>query len=558
MSSADAWTNPDHVVAYRRRVFAERAGLLAAFADPDGHQRRMLADLVAFNADTEFGRTHGFAGITSVDDLRKAVPVQDYAAHQPWIERAAAGETGVLTADQPKVFFTSSGSTGAHKKIPVTPRFMATTFLPFYFAAWAPLIEHFPDVLERPDAVLNLKHDPVGAPRTTSSGHPHVGASQVDFGDVFGEPLSAEPGTSAPWANLPVPVEDGAHLDKMYLRLRMAVESDIRLVIGINPAMVAAVPYQLRLWWPRIVAEIRNGTVGGLPHGSPNPDRAAELERIAARNDTIRPAHVWPRLRALFCWSTGMASLYLGRLREEFGAGVTVLPAPVAASEGPTGVALDRHPSAGSLVVTASVYEFVDADQDVTPDVLTLDQHELTPGREYHVIYSHVGGLYRYSGGDVVRVADRVGGVPRLEYAGRANRCDVAGERLRDAQVIRALAAATAGTGLELRNAACHASRPGGYRFALAPQNPWNEAENVRYTSIVDDVLRDESPGYRAARADDRLPAPSVVLLARDAFAAEWQETVAAGARPAQVKDRLFRDDASWQRLVGESGDDGK
>ncbi|WP_190091435.1 GH3 family domain-containing protein, partial [Streptomyces melanogenes] len=384
MNSVEPWSDPGRVERYRSRVFAERARLRAAFADPAGHQQRVLEDLLAFNADTAYGRAHGFASVRTLDDWRKTVPVQDYSALAPWIERAAAGEDNVLTADKPAVFFTSSGSTGAHKKIPVTPRFMRTTFFPFYYAAWAPLIEHFPDVLARPDAVLNLKHDPIAAPPVTASGRPHMGASQVDFGSRFGEPLSAEPGTGAPWATLPVAVDAGAHLDKMYLRLRMAVESDVRCVIGINPAMVAALPYQLNLWWPRILKDIRDGTLDGHPGLLPNPQRALELQQLTRCHATIRPAHIWPNMRALFCWTTGLASLYLPRLREEFGPGVTLLPAPVAASEGPTGVALDRHPTAASLVVTASLYEFADADQDLTPDTHTLQPHELEPGRDYH------------------------------------------------------------------------------------------------------------------------------------------------------------------------------
>lgn len=545
---------------YRARVFAERERLRTAFAHPAEQQQRVLDDLLDFNAGTAFGTAHGFASVRTAEDFRKAVPVQDYGAHEPWIERAAAGESGVLTADQPRVYFTSSGTTGAHKKIPVTPRFMRTTFFPFYYAAWAPLIEHFPEILRAPDAVLNLKHDPLSAPPVTTSGRPHVGASQVDLGAQFGEPLSAEPGSFAPWAALPVEVGPGEHTDKMYLRLRMAVESDIRLVIGINPAMVAALPYQLRLWWERIVKEVRDGTLGGHRFGSPNPARAAELEALASRFGTVRPAHVWPNLRALFCWTTGLASLYLGRLREEFGVGVHVLPAPVAASEGPTAVPLDRHPTAGSLVVTASVYEFADAESDIGPDIPTFGMAELDAGRDYHVIFSHVGGFYRYAVGDVVRVLDRHGGVPRMEYAGRATRSDTAGERLREAQVIRALRAATDATGLELHNAACRVEDSGtdgrqggapGYRFALAPGTPWSADETRHFTERLDEALTHESAGYRASRADGRLTAPSSLLLAADAFQRDWQEAVDSGIRPTQVKDRLFRQDPSlWRRLT--------
>ncbi|GAA3311272.1 hypothetical protein GCM10020295_80520 [Streptomyces cinereospinus] len=419
MNASSVWHTPGHADRYRERVYAARERLAAEHKDMSGTQARVLADLLAFNADTEFGRRHGFARIRTMDDFRAAVPLQDYTAHAPLIERTAAGERGLLTADAPEAYFTSSGSTGAHKKVPVTPRFMSTTFMPFYFAAWAPLIEHFPEVLQRPDAVLNLKHDPLTAPPTTADGRPYAGASQVDFGARFGEPLSAEPGTGAPWAVLPVPTDPGDHLERAYLRLRLAVQSDLRCLIGINPAMIAAVPYQLNLWWPRIVKEVRDGTLGGLPHQAPDPRRADRLEQLAEYFGTVRPAHVWPRLRALFCWTTGVASLYLPALRAEFGNDVTVLPAPVAASEGPTGVALDRHASAGSLVASAAVYEFVPADHDLTPGSATLLPHEIEAGRDYHVVFSHVGGFYRYTVGDVVRVVDRVGAVPRVEYAGR-------------------------------------------------------------------------------------------------------------------------------------------
>ncbi|MDI5968815.1 GH3 auxin-responsive promoter family protein [Streptomyces sp. SL13] len=559
MNSAESWTDPDRLRRYRERVLGERRQLADALAHAADHQQRVLAELLEYNAGTGYGRAHSFGSIRTLDDFRKAVPINDYAALAPWIERMAAGESNVLSADDPAVYFTSSGTTGAHKKIPVTPSFMRRTFFPFYYAAWAPLIEHHPDVLARPDAVLNLKHDPVSAPPTTASGHPHVGASQVDFGARFGETLSAEPGTGAPWGTLPVSVERDDHLEKTYLRLRLAVQSDVRCVIGINPAMVAALPYQLALWWPRIVKEIRDGTLGGLPHTRPAPERAAELERLAERFGTVRPAHVWPHMRALFCWTTGMASLYLPRLREEFGVGVAALPAPVAASEGPVGVALDRHGSAGSLVVTASAYEFLDADEDVRPDAPTLTYRELEPGRDYHVVFSHIGGLYRYAVGDVVRVVDHVEGVPRLEYAGRSTRSDAAGERLRDSQVLRALATAAGGTGLDVRNAACRVERPKGaaphYTFAVAARGPWSTPETDRFAALLDTAIGREAPAYRAARRAGRLGPARVRRLDGEAFLRDWHTSVASGIRPTQVKDRLFRQDiAQWERLTGAPG----
>lgn len=540
--------DPDRVRRYRQRVFRERARLREALADPGRQQQDVLTDLLAANADTEFGRQYGFGKIRTAADFKAAVPIHDYAALEPWIERMAGGAHAVLTAEDPVVYFTSSGSTGAHKKVPVTRRFMRTSFFPFYYAAWAPMAEHFPDAVDRDDAVLNLKHDPRPAKATTASGRPHLGASQIDFGTAFGEPLSAEPGTAAPWSSLPCPVPADDHLEKAYVRLRIAAEHpDLRGLVGINPAMVAAVPYQLRMWWPRIVREIADGTVGGFPYGPGNLARARRLDRL----DPVRPSGVWPGMQVLFCWTTGLAKLYLPRLREEFGAGVTVLPAPVAASEGPVGVALDRHGSAGSLVVTAAFYEFVPAEERIRPDSATLGPAELEAGREYHVVLSHVGGLVRYALGDVVRVLDTVGGSPRVEYAGRNTVLDAQGERLRESQVLRALGTALDAGGLEVRNAACHVDDGARYEFACAPRIPWSDEESGFLAARLDEALAAESPGYRAARAAGRLAPAVVTRIDGEAFLREWHAEVTRGVRPAQAKDRLLRrDDAAWQRLT--------
>jgi len=555
-SSADRGWSAQHVRRYRERAFAERERLLAALPQTTLWQQRVLTELLEFNASTEFGRKFGFDRISTVDEFRRAVPVHDYHALAPWIERMAAGEHGVLTADDPVVYFTSSGSTGDHKKIPVTKRFMRDTFFPFFYAAWAPMIEHHPDVLAA-DTMLNLKHDPLPVPKLTADGHPHLGASQVDFGAAFGEPLSAEPGTAAAWATLPVPVAGDDHLEKAYLRLRLAVEADVRGVIGINPAVVAVLPYQLEQWWPRMVREVRDGTVGGERVREPNPERAAELEALARRFDPVRPAHVWPNLRTVFCWTGGVAALYLPRLREEFGIGVEVLPAPTAASEGPIGVTLDRHPRAGSLVVTASVYEFVPADEPIRPDVPTLLPDELVAGQEYQVIFSQIGGFYRYAGGDVVRVLDTLGGVPRVEYAGRATVSDAAGERLRESHVIGALAAAAGESGLEVRNVSCRVTgTPPRYEFAVAPFGRWSATEVARVTHRLDTELSARAAGYRAARTTGALATPRLRTVAAEAFHRDWHARVAEGTRAAQVKDRLFRQDgAAWDRLVGVPGD---
>ena len=429
------------------------------------------------------------------------------------VDRAhGGGRERLLTADDPALYFTSSGTTGAHKKIPVTPRFVQTVFMPFYYAMWAPMVEHFWDVVARPGAVLNLKQDILTAPRTTASGRPHLGASQVDFGAVFGETLAAEPGTSAPWAELPSAVPEDDHWRGNICGCDLPRRTGTsRCIVAFNPAMIAALPHQLRHWWPRILKEIRDGTLGGSPHAPPNPRRAAELERLAQYHPRSVPPWCGREIKVMLSWTTGVASLYLPRVREEFGADVTLLPAPVGASEGPVGVALDRHWLRGQPCRDRGRARIRGRRHRPRPGQRRrCSPTKLEADRDYHVVFSHAGGLYRYAVGDVVRVVDRRGGVPRMEYAGRATLSDAVGERLREGQVDQ-------GTPHRARRhrPRNYATRRAGWRlptlrlryytFAVATLGAWSEYETSRFARLLDGALCDESAGYRRARAEERL-----------------------------------------------------
>ena len=55
--------------------------------------RLLLQRILADNAETEFGRAHGFARIdTAVEAFRARVPIRDYDDLRPWLDRVAAGE----------------------------------------------------------------------------------------------------------------------------------------------------------------------------------------------------------------------------------------------------------------------------------------------------------------------------------------------------------------------------------------------------------------------------------------------------------------------------------
>jgi hypothetical protein len=77
------------------------------------------------NEETAFGRAHGFARISDCREYSRALPIADYEVLRPDINRIIAGEKNVLTADDPEMFTTTSGTTAEPKLIPVTPRWRA-------------------------------------------------------------------------------------------------------------------------------------------------------------------------------------------------------------------------------------------------------------------------------------------------------------------------------------------------------------------------------------------------------------------------------------------------
>ncbi|QEU91107.1 GH3 family domain-containing protein [Streptomyces kanamyceticus] len=541
--------------AYHREVTAASRQFTDALGAAAAWQRRLLSEVVAHAEGTAFGTEHGLRAVRTVDDYRAAVPLRDHDAYEPWLTRAADGEPRVLTHDEPKLFFTTSGSTGARKRIPVTRTFLDRVYVPFFQAAMGVPAARFPAALSLGTGTLNLRHDRLARPATTASGRPSLGPSQADLRGGFGVELR-EPGSLTPWAELPPTVDEKDYEAKLYLRVRIAAEHDVRCVMGHNPALLAILPRLLPEWWPELLRDVRDGTLRGHPGGVPNPARAAELAR-RARTHGPTPAALWPNLRLLYCWTSGVASLYLPRLRAAYGDDVTVLPTPAAASEGPVGVPVDAHPTAGPLAVSCALYEFVDAADDVRPDSPTLLYDELETGRDYHVVFSHLGGLHRYVLGDIVRVVDRVLGVPRVEYAGRAALSDLVGERLREFHVVRALGTAVERMGVGVVNMTCRPQRDRDgvpyYAVAVALDGtPSGAATAAALGGHFDGALRATSEGYRAARARGALGAARILPVPVSAFTDHWHRRVAGGMRPPEVKDQVFQPDQdAWRRLAG-------
>jgi hypothetical protein len=98
--------------------------------NPVETQNKVFQDLISKATGTHFGVDHDFISINSYEDFIKRVPVRDYEALKPYVEKAVAGEENILWPGKPIYFAKTSGTTSGSKYIPITKESM-----PFHIEA---------------------------------------------------------------------------------------------------------------------------------------------------------------------------------------------------------------------------------------------------------------------------------------------------------------------------------------------------------------------------------------------------------------------------------------
>ena len=103
-------------------IMKKRVHQIALFRQyPNEVQGELFEALMEAGSKTAFGYEHGMHQVKRLEDFRKAVPIRNYTALEPYIKRARTGEQDVLWPGKVKWFAKSSGTTaGQSKFIPVT------------------------------------------------------------------------------------------------------------------------------------------------------------------------------------------------------------------------------------------------------------------------------------------------------------------------------------------------------------------------------------------------------------------------------------------------------
>src|SRR4051812_25225879 len=282
------------LVAYpiRRHLRA----LEKATQHPREVQEALLRRVLAHQADTDFGRQHGFAAIRDVAAFRRQLPVARYEYFEPYLARVRRGEINALLADRcVHMFALTSGTTAARKYIPVTPQYLAD-----YRRGWnlwgLRVFRDHPDVKLRPIVQLSGDWDEY----RTEAGIP--------CGSVTG--LTATMQKKVIRFLYCVPPCTGRIKDaaaKYYVALRLSLPRRVAMIIAANPSTLINLARAGDLEKESLIRDLYDGTLNAhldIPANiraeldrkvrRRHPERARELQAIVRRTGTLYPRDYWP------------------------------------------------------------------------------------------------------------------------------------------------------------------------------------------------------------------------------------------------------------------------
>lgn len=404
-------------------------------------QHEALLSKIVRNRESRFGRDHGFAGIRSVADFRARVPVGNYESHRSYLDRVLHGETTALFAADTKIlmFAMTSGTTGEPKRLPITAELFRE-----YRRGWmiwgGGLYGDYPELLLKKSLQLSSDWQQYRSP------------TGVPCGQISG--LAA---TARPWYSqmLFVPTVATARIHdaaaRHYTTLRFALaRKNIGICVTANPSSLVEFARRAQQECDSLIRDIHDGTLScEIPTAvrrslsrsiaRRHPERARELEKLASHHGTLRPKHAWPDLSVLAVWTGGSVGVFLRKLPELFGP-VAIRDHGLSASEGRMTIPITNGTSAGLLDFYHHFFEFIPVEEYGGPSPTVLEAHELEEHRDYYILLTTSGGLYRYDIHDVVRCTGFRGEAPLLEFLNKGkNFANLTGEKLSEYQVVRAV-----------------------------------------------------------------------------------------------------------------------
>jgi hypothetical protein len=528
--------------AWLASCWAPYRALRRAQKNPAAAQAELLDRLLRANATCAYGRKFEFARLRTPRDFQSSVPVAGYGDLSLWIERIMDGEGRVLTNEPVLMFEKTSGSTTAAKYIPYTSSLRRE----FQRAVGAWIFGLYANNPHLAGGSAYWAITPLAREAEVTRGGLRVGfEADAEYLDAAGRFLLHRI-LAVPQEVARIPELNTA----LYTTLRFLLQSPSLAFISVwAPSFLIILHEHLQSHAERLLADLRDGALrppGGLDDSiasilrgrlRADPVRAQLLRRAWRDHGSLRAQEVWPNLRVISCWRDASSRLAVPAMRELF-PGVAIQGKGLLATEGVVSVPLARR-GACIAAATSHFYEFIEQ-PGAAPQLL----HELDVNREYSVLLTTGGGLYRYRLGDRVRVTGFAGQIPLIEFIGKEDgTSDLCGEKLNPAFVDSILAELMEERAFASDFVMLAPSRRDGLRYVLFLQGEIIRAELAR---VLDEKLA-RNPHYAYCRRLGQLAAPRIFQIAGGAAECYLRRCVALGQRAGAVKAVALHRLAGWE-----------
>ena len=441
-------------------------------------QNEIFENLLFNGKFTEYGKKYSFNHIETINQFQEQVPLQKYDDLKPWVDRLMKGEQALLWPNETKWFAKSSGTTSDRSKlIPVTRDSLEDCHQKGGKDLLALYYENHPS-----GKLYSYKHMVIGGSAETNPLRE----------DSYTGDLSAIIMRNLPWwAEIRrTPSREIALMDdwekKIEMMARTTMEEDVGLIVGVPS-------------WTMVI-----------------------VNRILEITGKSNLKEVWPNLE---CFMHGGVSFE--PYREEF---KKMIPdrnmnyvESYNASEGFFGIQDQQNNSDLLLMLDYGIfYEFIPMDRYKgveSKKVVTLAEVEL--GKQYAIVISTNGGLWRYIVGDTIAFTEK--NPYRYRVTGRTKSfINAFGEEIIVENAEVAVSYASLKTNSQVQDfTACPVfmknSNKGGHQwlfeFTKEPEN-----FNV-FMQYLDEKLRDMNSDYDAKRTKDMaMEFPLGEILPKGAF----------------------------------------
>jgi phenylacetate-coenzyme A ligase PaaK-like adenylate-forming protein len=447
-------------------------------ADPVKTQLIVWQDLLASGQYTEFGRTYNFSQIQSLDDFKKAVPIQRYEDLKPYVDRMLQGEENVLWNTPITWFAKSSGTTSDKSKfIPVSDESLQDNH---YKASKDVLSLYY---ISHPESdLLTGKGLVIGGSHQINQYN-----EGVQYGDLSAVVLQNSPF----WSNwIRTPDLSIALMDEWEEKIEKLAQSTITE----NVTSMAGVPTWLIVLLKRILEITGKSTV----------------------------KEVWPSLELYMHGGVSFVP-YRQQFERLIGAPINYMEM-YNASEGFFAAQDDLNEEGMLLMLDHGIfYEFMPASEweKEVPETIQLADVEL--GKNYAPVITTNGGLWRYLLGDTIQFTSLK---PfRIKVSGRVKHyINAFGEEVIVDNTDKAIAIACQQTGASVSD---YTAAPIYFSEEGNGAHEWllefdREPENLQqFVNEMDAALKSINSDYEAKRYKDiALRMPEVTPVPKGSFAA--------------------------------------